>query len=56
MPYMRLPITILVSPDAAGQRLDQFLAAQLPDTSRARVQQLLAEARRWSTERLPSRH
>ena len=37
------PITITASADAAGQRLDQFLAAQLPDTSRARVQLLLEE-------------
>lgn len=27
----------------AGKRLDQFLAAQLPETSRARVQQLIAQ-------------
>jgi 23S rRNA pseudouridine1911/1915/1917 synthase len=39
----RFPITISVPPDAAGQRLDQFLAAHIPDISRARVQQLLAE-------------
>ncbi len=39
----RLPITITVPTDAAGQRLDQFLAAQLPDLSRARVQQLLRD-------------
>ena len=37
------PIKITVPADAAGQRLDQFLAAQLPDLSRARVQQLLRE-------------
>ncbi len=37
------PVTISVSPDAAGQRLDQFLTAHIPDISRARVQQLLAE-------------
>jgi 23S rRNA pseudouridine1911/1915/1917 synthase len=37
------PVTIPVSPDAAGQRLDQFLTAHIPDISRARVQQLLAE-------------
>jgi 23S rRNA pseudouridine1911/1915/1917 synthase len=41
MPHF--PITITVPPDAAGQRLDQFLTAQLPDISRARVQQLLQE-------------
>jgi 23S rRNA pseudouridine1911/1915/1917 synthase len=39
------PITISVPIEAAGQRLDQFLTAQLPDTSRARVQQLLAEGK-----------
>ena len=37
------PITIAVAADAAGQRLDQFLTAHIPDISRARVQQLLAE-------------
>ena len=37
------PMTIVVAPESAGQRLDQFLAAQLPDTSRSRVQQLIAE-------------
>ncbi len=39
----QFPITIVVAPGDAGRRLDQFLAAQLPDTSRARVQQLIAE-------------
>jgi 23S rRNA pseudouridine1911/1915/1917 synthase len=39
----RFPFTIPVPPDAAGQRLDQFLAAHIPDISRARVQQLLRE-------------
>lgn len=34
-----------VPSDAAGQRLDQFLASQIPDISRARVQQMLAEKR-----------
>jgi len=35
--------TFGVSLDHAGKRLDQFLVSQLPDTSRARVQQLIAE-------------
>jgi 23S rRNA pseudouridine1911/1915/1917 synthase len=39
----RAPITITAPADAAGQRLDQFLTAQLPDLSRARIQQLLRE-------------
>jgi len=38
------PINLTVSPDDAGQRLDQYLVAQLPDVSRARVQQLIAKA------------
>lgn len=37
------PITIVVTVEDAGQRLDQFLAAQLKETSRARIQQLIAE-------------
>jgi 23S rRNA pseudouridine1911/1915/1917 synthase len=37
------PFTIAVPPDAAGQRLDQFLTGQTSDVSRARVQQLLRE-------------
>ena len=43
MPYMRFPMTVFVPPGTAGQRLDQFLTAQIPDVSRARVQQLLEE-------------
>ena len=37
------PITITVPAESAGQRLDQFLAAHIADTSRARVQLLLEE-------------
>ncbi len=37
------PQFLTVDDDDAGQRLDQFLAGKLPDTSRARVQQLIAE-------------
>jgi 23S rRNA pseudouridine1911/1915/1917 synthase len=36
------PALISVGPDAAGQRLDQFLTSQL-DISRARVQQLISQ-------------
>ena len=36
------PLTLTASPEAAGQRLDQYLAAQLSEVSRARVQQLIA--------------
>ena len=43
MPDVRFPMTVFVSSDAAGQRLDQFLTDQIPDVSRARVQQLLAQ-------------
>jgi 23S rRNA pseudouridine1911/1915/1917 synthase len=45
MPDARFPMTLRVSPDGAGQRLDQFLTSQLLDISRARVQQLLAEGK-----------
>ena len=37
------PILIAVAEEDAGQRLDQFLAAKLPDTSRAQVQRLIGE-------------
>jgi 23S rRNA pseudouridine1911/1915/1917 synthase len=37
------PISITVPANAAGQRLDQFLTAQIADTSRARVQMMLEE-------------
>src|ERR1035437_6989169 len=42
------PLTLTASPDAAGQRLDQYLATQLSEVSlaevsRARVQQLIAK-------------
>jgi 23S rRNA pseudouridine1911/1915/1917 synthase len=37
------PKTFLAAADDAGKRLDQFLAGQLAETSRARVQQLIAE-------------
>jgi 23S rRNA pseudouridine1911/1915/1917 synthase len=43
MPDMRFPMTVCVPPESAGQRLDQFLTTQIPDVSRARVQQLLEE-------------
>ena len=45
MPDSAFPITIIVPAEAAGQRLDQFLTAQIPDTSRARVQLLLEEGK-----------
>ena len=38
-------MTISVAAEYAGQRLDQFLTAQLPDISRARGQQLIAEGK-----------
>src|SRR5271157_915977 len=37
------PITLTASQEAAGQRLDQYLATQLSEVSRARVQQLIAK-------------
>ncbi len=44
------PITLTASPEAAGQRLDQYLAAHLSqadqaEVSRARVQQLIAKGK-----------
>ena len=36
-------ITLRVPAEAAGQRLDRLLAAHLPDISRSRLQQLIAE-------------
>jgi 23S rRNA pseudouridine1911/1915/1917 synthase len=38
-----VPDPLIVSSDNAGKRLDQFLAAQLSETSRARIQQLIRE-------------
>lgn len=37
------PVHLCVTAEAAGTRLDHFLATHLPDTSRARVQQLIEE-------------
>lgn len=39
------PITLHVAEDDAGKRLDQYLAAKLPNVSRARVQQLILEGK-----------
>jgi len=39
------PTIFTVIPEHAGQRLDQFLVLQLPETSRARVQQLIAQGK-----------
>ncbi len=42
--YMpQFPLLIPVAPEDSGKRLDQFLAAQLSETSRARVQQLISQ-------------
>ncbi len=38
---MQFPVTYTVAAKDAGKRLDQFLAAQVPDVSRARVQQAI---------------
>lgn len=39
------PITLDVSDEDTGRRLDQFLAAKLPNVSRARVQQLISQGK-----------
>jgi 23S rRNA pseudouridine1911/1915/1917 synthase len=36
-------VALLVGPDAAGERLDRWLAARVPDLSRARLQALIAD-------------
>ena len=35
--------TLIVSADASGQRLDHWLATQLPEISRVRVRQLIEQ-------------
>ena len=37
------PLVLTVAPDAAGQRLDRFVAEQVPDLSRSYAQQLIAD-------------
>src|SRR6266849_3110308 len=37
------PTILVVTAEHANQRLDQFLVSHLPETSRARVQQLIAQ-------------
>lgn len=39
------PIRLTVPDEQAGKRLDQFLVSQLPEVSRARVQQLISDAK-----------
>ncbi len=39
------PILISVAPEDAGKRLDQFLATRLESTSRARVQEMIADGK-----------
>jgi 23S rRNA pseudouridine1911/1915/1917 synthase len=41
MPHA-FPISIAIPPNHTGERLDQFLTSYLPETSRTRVQQLIA--------------
>ena len=41
----QLPASFVASAEDSGKRLDQFLAAQIEDTSRARVQQLISEGK-----------
>ena len=43
MPDQGATTTFEVPPEQAGRRLDQFLVAQLPEVSRARVQQLIVQ-------------
>ena len=39
------PIRLTVPPSHTGERLDRFLVSQLPDVSRARIQQLIADGK-----------
>ena len=43
MPEQNFPQTFTVSSEHAGERLDRFLVSQLPEVSRARLQQLIAD-------------
>src|SRR5690349_13330751 len=45
MPRHGSTSTFEVAPEQAGRRLDQFLVTQLPEVSRARVQQLIGEGK-----------
>lgn len=45
MAVTRLPHIFEALPADAGKRLDQFLTAQMPETSRARIQQLVREGK-----------
>ena len=38
------PLNLIVSPEDSGQRLDQYLAAQISEVSRARLQQLIEKS------------
>jgi 23S rRNA pseudouridine1911/1915/1917 synthase len=42
---VEFPKDVVVSVEDAGKRLDQFLAGQLPDASRSRIQQLIHQAK-----------
>ena len=47
------PKSIVATDADAGKRLDQFLASQLPDTSRSRIQQLITEGKVLVDEKPP---
>src|SRR5882762_130690 len=42
---MSFPTSFIADPEDAGKRLDQFLVTRIKDTSRARVQQLIAQGK-----------
>ncbi len=42
MPEQNFPTKLLVPAEHAGERLDRFLVSQMPEVSRARIQQLIA--------------
>jgi 23S rRNA pseudouridine1911/1915/1917 synthase len=45
MPKETTPTRLRVTPEAAGRRLDQFLAGELAEVSRARVQELIRQGK-----------
>ncbi len=44
------PLAVVAPPEAAGERLDRWLAATFPALSRARIQALIAGGRVWKDE------
>jgi 23S rRNA pseudouridine1911/1915/1917 synthase len=52
-PVTEFPQIFVACPGDAGKRIDQFLVAELPQTSRARVQQLISEEKVLVNDAVP---